>query len=79
MLQKLLQYLRLEHSNFPCLNRSRVVICSRFCPIDSGEQRAAAQALVERKGSMSVKYTPFNFQCKYPVKLRDSSLKSTEL
>jgi hypothetical protein len=45
----------------------------------SGEQRAAAQALVDRKGSFSVKYTPFNFQCKYPVKLRDSSLKTAYL
>lgn len=40
----------------------------------SGEQREQAQALVERKGTINVKYTPFNFQCRYPTRLRDESL-----
>jgi hypothetical protein len=83
MLQKLLQYLRQELClSFPAPQQRHLLSSFFFllyCAHRSGEQRAAAQALVDRKGSMSVKYTPFNFQCKYPVKLRDSSLKSVEL
>jgi len=42
----------------------------------SGEQRAAARALIERKGPLSVKYTPFNFQCKYPTRLSEATLRA---
>eukprot|EP01032_Pedospumella_encystans_P010838 gene10838-12651_t len=42
----------------------------------SGEQRAAARALIARKGPLSVKYTPFNFQCKYPTRLSETTLRA---
>lgn len=49
---------------------------SRFflCCIYSGELRAALQGLIDRRGSFSVKYTPLNFQCQYPTRLRDEDL-----
>ena len=42
----------------------------------SGEQRAAARTVIARKGPLSVKYTPFNFQCKYPTRLSDATLRA---
>jgi len=29
---------------------------------------------LERKGPLNVKYTPFNFQCRYPTRLADEAL-----
>lgn len=48
----------------------------KIAHVYSGEQRAAARALIARKGPLSVKYTPFNFQCKYPTRLSDATLRA---
>lgn len=56
------------------VTRPSTLHCRPFPRASSGEQREQAQALVERKGALNVKYTPFNFQCRYPTRLRDESL-----
>ena len=40
----------------------------------SGELKDSVEALINQPGSFSVRYTPFNFQCRYPTRLQESSL-----
>lgn len=54
-----------------------IVVCAKSLfvfTLHSGELKSAIQALMQKKGNISIKYTAFNFQCKYPTRLKDSSL-----